>query len=131
MDLDEISKAYLVELGSLLLAVQGAQSLGLASVDGSKVRITPLGKSLLRSDMAKRKRIIKKQLGDLHVFKVVLSHPAASSGERVHKRHITSILAKYYSKKDAEKQFRKLVEWGRYAQLVVYDADTEEVKIVI
>lgn len=130
MSMDDIAKAYLVELENLLLAVQGAEALGLVTVDNGNVKLTTLGKKLVTLDIPKRKKLLKKQMQGMHVFKIINTMPQVAAGEKVHKKHVISVLAKYYPKKEAERQFRKIVEWGRYVQAINYDADTEHAQLL-
>ena len=131
MPVEDIAQAYSVELETLLLAVDGAQLLGLANSREGNVELSSLGKKIVAANIAKRKRMIKKQLANLESFKILSSVPEAGKGRKAHKRHFIHALSKYHTKKEAEKQFRKLVEWGRYAQAVNYNADTDEVELML
>jgi NitT/TauT family transport system ATP-binding protein len=112
-------------LGPILNA---AEFLGLVTVEEGDIRITELSRKLLTASVRERKRIVREIIDDLPAFRLVMDM-ARSSGTPLGRQEVVQALADRVGSHQAEDVFNALVYWGRYAELVRYDSEAEQLTV--
>src|SRR5213594_906847 len=114
-------------LGPILTA---AEFLGLVTIKDGDIRITDLSRKLLTANVRERKRIVREIIDDMPAFRLVMEM-ARSSGAPLGRQQVVQALADRVGSHQAEDVFNALVYWGRYAELVRYDSESEQLTVRI
>jgi len=117
MDIDRI--------GPILSA---AEFLGLVIVEDGDIRITDLSRKLLTANVRERKKIIREIIDDMPAFRLVMDM-ARGAGAPLGREKVVQALADRLGSHQAEDVFNALVYWGRYAELVQYDSESEQLTL--
>jgi NitT/TauT family transport system ATP-binding protein len=112
-------------LGPILNA---AEFLGLVTVEDGDIRITDLSRKLLMASVRERKKIVREIIDDLPAFRLVMDM-ARSAGAPLGRQEVLQALADRVGSHHAEDVFTALVYWGRYAELVRYDSESEQLTL--
>src|SRR5207245_2043101 len=112
-------------LGPILTA---AEFLGLVKVEDGDVRITDLSRKLLTASVRERKRIVREIIDDLPTFRLIMDM-ARNAGSPLGRQEVVQALADRVGSHQAEDVFKALVYWGRYAELVRYDSESEQLTV--
>ncbi|HEY8903769.1 MAG TPA: nitrate/sulfonate/bicarbonate ABC transporter ATP-binding protein [Chthoniobacterales bacterium] len=120
-DLDE-------EFGAVLGVVKAAEMLGLVTTPGDMVSLTPLGSQFQLAETDQWKDILKDRMLHLGLFQKV--HQALRSHEGpLPIDDLLSMLALWFPSEKPEILARRIVGWGRYAELLAYDSDSRELAL--
>jgi NitT/TauT family transport system ATP-binding protein len=112
-------------LGPILNA---AEFLGLVTVEDGDVRITEISRKLLTANVRERKKIVREIIDDLPAFRLVIDM-ARTEGSPLGRQEVLQALADRVGSHQAEEVFKALVYWGRYAELVRYDSESEQLTV--
>lgn len=124
-DIYKLAEAIHYELGELLSVIKMAEMLGLAETPGGDVVITDLGRKILKSKVAQRKLIVREQLKKLKIYQRLIEALQKSEEGRLRREVILEALARLSPHENAEALFKTIVNWGRYAELLGFNPDTE------
>lgn len=105
----------------LLNLIQAAELLGFATVWKGDIRLTPLGETFAATGIIGRKEIFAVRLKRLSFFKWLASILRASEKSRQRWDVIEAALGLEFHPAEARQQLERIVEWGRYAELLSYD----------
>ncbi|MBP7033782.1 MAG: AAA-associated domain-containing protein, partial [Syntrophobacterales bacterium] len=101
--------------------IQAAELLGFATVWKGDIRLTPLGETFAATGIIGRKEIFAVRLKRLSFFKWLASILRASEKSRQRWDVIEAALGLEFHPAEARQQLERIVEWGRYAELLSYD----------
>ncbi len=125
-DLYRIADDLRMEVDDLLPTVEATTLLKFANSDRGDVEITPLGKAFADADISNRKTLFR----DALLANVALIQQMHSALE--HKKDHTmaleffrDILQEQFSESEADRQIETALNWGRYADLFTYDAESD------
>jgi len=126
-DVFRLTREVNYELGQILQVIKAAEVLGLVHTPGGDVEVTDLGRKVLRSKILKRKELIREQIRKLPIFVSVLQMLQRTEEGRADRDVFLEAFALHLPEEDPEKLLDTLIDWGRYAELVGYNDDSEEV----
>lgn len=124
-DIYRLAETVHYELGELLSVIKMAEMLGLAETPGGDVVILDLGKNLLKNKMGKRKLIIREQLSKLRIFQRLIHLLENSETDRPNREVVLEALTTWLPHENTEDLFKTVVSWGRFAEIIGYNPDTE------
>jgi NitT/TauT family transport system ATP-binding protein len=124
-DIYKLAEAIHYEIGELLSVIKMAEMLGLAETPGGDVVITDLGRKILKSKVAQRKLIVREQLKKLKIYQHLIEALQKSEEGRLGRNVILEELARLFPHENGEALLKTIVNWGRYAELLGYNPDTE------
>jgi NitT/TauT family transport system ATP-binding protein len=130
VDAARIAAEHALELDDLLPPVQAAELLGFVTTPEGNIKLTDAGKKFLKASLQKRKALFREQLVKTPIFQDVLSKLAKMERGTMTKDQVIEVLGFKLWTTTPEQSFRTFVNWGRYAGLVTYDADTQDVRLV-
>lgn len=113
-------------LGPILTA---AEFLGLVTIEDGDIRITELSRKLLTANVRERKRIVREIIDDMPAFRLVMEMARSSGAAPLGRQQVVQALADRVGSHQAEDVFNALVYWGRYAELVRYDSESEQLTV--
>ena len=125
-DLYRLGAELLLEVDDLLPVTEAAELFHLAEVREGDLFITKLGQSFVEQDINERKDIIRDQLKDIPIFRIIARVLDTKANHAMNKEFFNDILEEHFSVEEAEHQLMTAINWGRYADIFHYDTDTEQ-----
>ncbi len=124
-DLYRLSGDLKVDSDHLLRLAETAELLGFATIAKGDITLTPLGETFAEAGILARKEIFRTRVRRLPLFKWLLAMLQAASGQRLQSEIVKTALELEFPPDEAARQLETAINWGRYAELLVYD-DSEE-----
>ncbi len=124
-DLYHLGSELFLEVDDLLPVTETAELFHLAEVTEGDLTLTDLGREFVDSDVTERKGIIREQLKDVPLFRLIDRVLHNKANHAMPKEFFTDILEEHFSVSEAERQLVTAINWGRFADLFHYDPDTE------
>ncbi len=112
----------------LLNLLNDAEGLGFIEVTNGDVSLTQLGKKYLKGDVDGRKKILREVLVKIEPFNCVLK--ALSEKEQMDMEDLQNLTSEMFPSDNPESTIKTLLNWGRYARIIDYDSDEDEVRRV-
>jgi NitT/TauT family transport system ATP-binding protein len=128
-DLYELAKMFNMDIDELSPIVDAAETLGFVRVEEGDIMLTDVGKKFVDADINNRKLIFKERLKKIKIFKQLLSLLHNERDMMLDREKITDIFEEGLTHDEAEKLLNVIIDWGRFAELIGYNADAEEVYI--
>jgi NitT/TauT family transport system ATP-binding protein len=110
-----------LEIDEILPALDFAEVLGLVRVNDGRATFTELGRRYVASSIRDRKAILRDQLRRTTLFKTLLRALESSPGHSLSDDQLTQLIS--VTTASADEAVQNIVNWGRYAELLRYDAD--------
>lgn len=124
-DLYRLGAELFLEVDDLLPVTETAELFHLAEVSEGDLTLTELGRQFVEGDVNDQKAIIREELKDIPLFRLIDRVLRSKSNHAMVKEFFTDILEEHFSVNEAERQLMTAINWGRYADLFHYDTDTE------
>jgi len=115
------------EFGETIAIVKAAEMLGLVDTPKDDVVMTQAGWYFLAAPAAVRKTLFRQAIMKLRLFQLLTSQLEAASGERLNADTVLEELGTLLPYDQPAKLFQTLIAWGRYAELVDFDQDSNAV----
>ncbi len=127
-DLHGLADALQFEVDDLLPLVDAAALLGLARVEEADAVLTSEGAAFAQATTLERKEQFRRILLE-HPTLITRIHSAlaAKANHRLPEAFFLDLLEEHFSANEAQRQLDAAIQWGRFAELFSYDADTGEV----
>jgi len=122
-DVFDLSVEIGKEFGRLLSVVKAAELMDFVDTPKHTVVLTPLGKQFLDAKVNERKRLINQQLRTLQLFQKVIELLKTQEDLSVDEDLVLEELAVWLPTEKPQTMFKSIVRWGRYAELLGYNAD--------
>jgi len=124
-DIYAVAEELRLDSDTLLLLTEAAELLGFATIDQGDITITPLGEAFAEASILGRKDILATRLRRLPLFRWLLSLLRVAEKHQLKWDVVQTALELDFVPAEAERQIETLVNWGRYAELFVYDDHNE------
>ena len=125
-DVFRLAREVNYELGDIILVIKAAEMLGLVETPGADVVVTAAGTKMLKAKVASRKPLIKEQILKLPIFRAVVDALERSEDRRADQDAFLEIFALYLPAEDSEALLKTVIDWGRYAELIGYNVEDQE-----
>ena len=126
-DVFRLARDVNYEFGEILRVLKGAEMLGLVETPGADVVLTSTGGQMLRGRINNRKKLLKEQLKKLPIFRTVVEALQRSEDHRADEDAFLEIFAIHLPAEDPESMLKTVIDWGRYAELIGYNPDDQQV----
>ena len=127
-DISEISSKQGLDLDYLLPILEAGEMLGLIQIESGDVSITERGHLFIAASPKVRKKILGDILLNLDVFQNLINLIKQSEKGNISKEDLLDLVSLDDSfNGDNEDLFNWIIEWGRQALLINYNADTEHI----
>ncbi len=125
-DLPHLAEEENLGMDELFPLIEALQLLGFAHVSQGDIELTALGRAYAEADMLTRKQLFADALiGHVplaaHIRRVLDERP----GHRAPATRFLRELEDHLSEDEAERVLDTVIAWGRYAEIVAYDYDSE------
>lgn len=125
MDLPEVADYLTLNVDDLFPITEVLEILGFATVSQGDIELTKTGKIFANADILERKKIFADHLlKSVPLATRIRSVLDERPNHRASKERFINELEDYLSVQEAEKIFRTIVDWGRYAEIFAYDHNT-------
>jgi len=124
-DLYRLADELQVDSDHLLRLTETAELLGFATVAQGDITLTPLGETFAEARILARKEIFATRLRRLPLFRWLLTLLQAAERHQLKGEVIQTALELEFPPAEAERQLETAINWGRYAELLAYDDDSE------
>lgn len=113
----------------LLRLTETAELLGFATISKGDIELSPLGQTFAEASILARKEIFAVRARRLPMMRWLLDMLRASEKHQLKVNVVKTALSLEFPPELVESQIDTLIEWGRYAELLGYDDDTETITI--
>jgi NitT/TauT family transport system ATP-binding protein len=110
-----------LEIDEILPALEFAEVLGLVRVSDGRATFSDLGRRYVASSIRDRKAILRDQLRKTTLYKTLLRALDSSPEHQLTDDQLTQLVS--VTTASADQAVQNIVNWGRYAELLRYDAD--------
>ena len=115
-----------MEVDDLFPIVEGAVLLGFAKSSQGDVQITDTGREFAEAEIVMRKGLFREAaLKHITLLQQILSALEKKSDHSIPVEFFRDILDEHFTQEDAQKQLDTALNWGRYAELFSYDAESD------
>jgi NitT/TauT family transport system ATP-binding protein len=125
VDLYRLAQDLKLELDDILPIVEGAETLGFATVDQGDIRLTPLGEAFATASIVARKEILAGRVMRLPIIRWIYETLQKDDNQRIAEDYFVEQLQADFGD-FAKEQLDIAVDWGRYADLFAYDEGSGE-----
>ncbi len=126
IDLFELATRLRLDLGHSILVVKAAELLELVSTPKQDVLVTPVGREFVGGDANVRKRIFQQQLLRTPTFAFLVERLRHAADARLPAEVVREDLALHVPSESTPELFDAIVGWGRYGEVLRYDATTDQ-----
>jgi len=129
-DLYRIADELHLEVDDLLPIVEAAVLLAFAKSDKGDVEITPEGKAFAEADISTRKRLFRDAaLSHVTLLQQMHSALANKSDHTMSLEFFRDLLREHFPDAEVQRQIETALNWGRYADLFTYHADSDRLSL--
>jgi len=129
-DLYHVADELRMEVDDLLPIVEGAAVLGFAGTEKGDVALTPEGKAFAEADIATRKRLFREAvLAHVPLLQQMHRGLTSKSDHRLPAEFFRDVLDEHFTKQESRRQMETALDWGIYADIFRYDADSDELTL--
>jgi NitT/TauT family transport system ATP-binding protein len=126
-DLYHVADELRMEVDDLLPIVDGASLLGFVRTDKGDVELTKEGKAFAEADIGTRKALFREAaLAHVTLLQQVNSTLLSKSDRKMPAEFFRDILDEHFSDEESKRQMETALNWGLYADILRYDADSDE-----
>ena len=125
VDLYRLAEDLRLELDDMLPVIEGAETLGFATVDQGDIRLTPLGEAFAAASIIARKEILAGRVMRLPIVRWIYETLQKDDNQRTAEDYFIEKLQSDFGE-FAKNQLDIAVDWGRYAELFAYDESSGE-----
>ncbi|MBI2867757.1 MAG: nitrate/sulfonate/bicarbonate ABC transporter ATP-binding protein [Chloroflexi bacterium] len=125
-DLHRLGAHLLMEVDDLLPITEAARLLDLAEVKEGDIVLTPLGFRYAEGKRDAKKHMFRQQIIGLPLFSLLLNVLKEKPDHRMEREFFQELLENHFSEDEANYQLSRAIEWGRYAELLGFNDDTDE-----
>ena len=126
-DLPALAHDLNFEVDDLLPLVDGAVMLRLAGVHDADIAVTDAGREFVTADILTTKEVFARQASEhAPLVRSIANALSSSIDGRLREEFFLDTLRRGFSEEEAHRQLEIAIDWGRYAELFEYDANTGE-----
>jgi NitT/TauT family transport system ATP-binding protein len=129
-DLYHVAEELLMEVDDLLPIVEAATLLGFAKLDKGDVEITPKGKEFAEADISTRQDLFREAaLAHVTLLQQIVSALKNKADHTMPLEFFRDILDEHFAEDEVQRQLDTALNWGRYADILNYDAESDRVSL--
>jgi NitT/TauT family transport system ATP-binding protein len=125
VDIYRLAEELKVNSDHLLRLIDAAELLGFATIAQGDITLTPLGETFSEASIQARKEIFATRIRRLPIFKWLTAILKATDNHQLKWTFVQTALELEFPPEEAERQLDSAVTWGRYAEILSYEDDTQ------
>lgn len=122
MDIFKLATETASEFGHCLAVTKTAELFDFVDTPKQSVAFTELGRRFMRADTAERKDLFSNQVRALRIFQTLMAWLEESPEKEIERDAVIAKLQTYFPNEKLDKLFDTLVGFGRYAEILSYNA---------
>lgn len=127
-DLYRLGQELMLEVDDILPIVEAAKLMDFLAIQEGDLHLTSVGNQFIAGGIDERKEIVRVQiLGNIRLVQQISRMLQAKRNQRISEELILDILEAHFSPKEAMRQLKTAIDWGRYAELYSYDQPGGEI----
>jgi len=127
-DLYKLANRFMMDIEDFFPLVELSTLLQFAQVVEGDIELTAEGIEFARATVLERKKLFSEQLlAHVPFVQQMISILQSKSNKKMNIEFFEDLLARTFGDKKAQSQMALLISWERYAELVEYDQDKEQV----
>jgi len=128
-DLFDVDSLTDYEFGRTIAVVKGAEMLGFVVTPGDLVRLTDAGKEIVAAPPHEKRLLLRRRVVRLGLFAAVIRFLAEEPEKARPGEDVREFIAQKLPGQAVSDLFQTLVSWGRYAQILEYNAASDEMAL--
>jgi NitT/TauT family transport system ATP-binding protein len=128
-DLFELDAITDYDFGHTIAVVKAGEMLGFVETPGDLVRMTELGHAMVAADQGEKRLLFRKRLLTLGTFAALIRYLASEPDVARSGDEVRTFLAERLPGHSIPDLFKSIVSWGRYGNLLHYDAASDELSL--
>jgi NitT/TauT family transport system ATP-binding protein len=124
-DLYRLVEELKIDSDQLLRLSEAAELLGFATISQGDINLTILGDTFADASILGRKEIFATRIRRLPLIRWLLAMLKAADYQRLERDVLLTALELEFPPDEAERQMDTVANWGRYAEIFVYDDDDD------
>ena len=129
-DLYHVAEELLMEVDDLLPIVEAATLLGFSKSEEGEVEITPKGKEFAEADISTRQDLFREAaLANVTLLQQMASALKNKADHTMSLEFFRDILDEHFAEDEVQRQLDTALNWGRYADIFTYDAESDRVSL--
>lgn len=125
-DIFKLTQSLHYELDDILPVLEAAALLGFVELHEGDVGMTKVGKHIVDADVDGRKELLRERLLGQSIFTEIVLKLEEKRDKRLSRNYFVELFEGHFSPEESERQLSTVIDWGRYAELLGYSPDTEE-----
>ncbi|MFM7843925.1 MAG: nitrate/sulfonate/bicarbonate ABC transporter ATP-binding protein [Planctomycetota bacterium] len=117
------------DFGHTLAVVMAADMLDFLTSPRDQVQLTDIGRQLIADDINGRKKLLRQQMLKLSLFQFVVRHVEQAPDHLLTREEILQLLSQHATAHDLPQLFKKMIAWGRFAELLAYNPATRRLTV--
>ena len=130
VDASVLADDFDLEIDEIYPAIESAELLGFISTPEGDAKLTMDGIKFLKADIQLRKDILREQMLKIESISKLLGRLRKSDRMRMKREDVVDYLSRSMRSLHPDRLFDTLLNWARYAELLRYDADEQEIYLV-
>ncbi len=126
LDIFKLSNEVVKEFGEVIAIVKAAELLDFIDSPKHQVVFTNLGRRFIHASINLRKELLRVQLQTLRIFRILIGMLKRSPEQSLEQDVIMEELTMLFPNEKVHKLFDAIINWGRYAELLGYKPNEEE-----
>jgi NitT/TauT family transport system ATP-binding protein len=126
-DIYQLVDELRIDSDRLLRLTETAELLGFAAISQGDILLTPLGEAFAEASILARKEIFATRIRRLPLFRWLMNMLRAAENGRLNASVVQTALEFDLPSEDARRQIDTAIDWGRYAEILAYDDDTQTI----
>lgn len=127
VDIARLDDSLDEERTTLMNLLNDTEALGFLDIADGDIILTSLGRRFLQSDVSERKTLLRDQIVKLEPFNSLIKKFKEIGENTMSKEDLEEFIGEVFPSEDNRVTFHLITNWGRYARLIDYDIDTEEI----
>jgi NitT/TauT family transport system ATP-binding protein len=129
-DLSSIAGDLLMEVDDLLPIMEAATLLSFVTSEGGAVTLTPSGKVFAEANIGERRRLFREAaLAKVALLQQMHHVLHSKSDHAMPLEFFRDLLHPHFSDNEAQRQVETALNWGRYADVLTYDATSDRLSL--
>ncbi len=124
-DIYVLADELAIDSDELLHLTEAAELLGFVTIGSGDITLTPLGETFAEASITARKEIFSSRVKRIPIFGWLITLLRLAEKQELKRETVIEALEQEFPQEEAEMQFETMTNWGRYAEVFVYE-DNEE-----
>ena len=126
-DIYHLAREIRTDSAELLRLTEVAELLGFATIAKGDILLTPLGETYAEASILTRKEIFASRIRRLPLFRWLLEQLKAAPDRSMDLADARGAFEQEFPPEEAERQLDSAINWGRYAEVLAYDANNHTI----